>query len=664
MSEFELSTLAVLALLLLGVGAYSYWQIYRAQKIQEAQKWRQEQEEAAEEAAHKSRYPSYDPAYVEEQEPLPETWPSAPESVHTDDDLTRVQESELDELPPSSIIKPHAESRVIATATQAGSAPLHTTAVESTPEDDVPAFLKKEAEDHGNEVDSSETYSGDEHTPEVSSSASHVVERSVEELAAPPAAFGTAEPEVEPVAEQMTEELRPSAHVTTETSVVHELEDTSALTPTVVSPLEETSPAMQDVVQLDTEHMVAIESDRALEEAKDALAAPMVTASVASVAASVVPVISASSEPVVVPASTPMSVSMSAPAPVRNEPAEIAFDVTDEEEKERIEQRVTAQELKRRAAWDVFAPFARFEHWLHTAYPRGVDPIRAIDAEIEIAVSQPKTSADIERALYDLRLDTPLPLRLYGARAGQISLDSGAKKNWQDLEPGAPYCALKLTLQLANRSHCAKEDVLQHWFALAESLRKRLSGHIETLPDVHELAEYARFLHALARRVGQPIILQLHKENGLWPAYEVHQQLTACGAVLNDRGIYIARNERNTPVYTVVNDVNNPRAQDFFRDQMAMMYVHTLSFCVELARIELHAQDMTTPELAPIQRLLDDMKTVAGALDAQWQNNLGETLDVAELEKIAHEQTRIFAQQLTELGLPVGALMTKRLLLG
>ena len=43
---------------------------------------------------------------------------------------------------------------------------------------------------------------------------------------------------------------------------------------------------------------------------------------------------------------------------------------------------------------------------------------------------------------------------------------------------------------------------------------------------------------------------------------------------------------------------------------------------------------------------------------------VGETLDVGELEKIAHEQTRIFAQQLTELGLPVGALMTKRLLLG
>ena len=645
MSEFELSTLAVLALLLLGVGAYSYWQIYRAQKIQEAQKWRQEQEEAAEEAAHKSRYPSYDPAYVEEQEPLPETWPSAPESVHTDDDLTRVQESELDELPPSSIIKSHAESRVI--ATEAEPAPLHTTVDESTSEDDVPAFLKKETEAHGDEV----------HSSEISTPVNHAVENRVEELAVPPAAFGAAEPELKPAAEQSTEPHH-FADVITETLA----EDTSAVTATVVSPLEETSPAIQDGAQMDADHTVGVESDRVLEEAKGAVAAPVVTAAVEPVAAPVVPVIPASSEPVVVPAFTSMPVSIVAPA--RSDSSEIAFDVTDEEEKERIEQRVTAQELKRRAAWDVFAPFARFEHWLHTAYPRGVDPIRAIDAEIEIAVSQPKTSADIERALYELRLDTPLPLRLYGARAGQISLDSGAKKIWQDLEPGAPYCAFKLTLQLANRSHCAKEDVLQHWFALAESLRKRLSGHIETLPEVHELAEYARFLHALARRVGQPIILQLHKDNGLWPAYEVHQQLTACGAVLNDNGIYIARNERKTPVYTVVNDVNNPRAQDFFRDQMAVMYVHTLSFCVELARIELHAQDTSTHELAPIQRLLDDMKAVAGALDAQWQNNLGEALDVSELEKITHEQTQIFAQQLTELGLPVGALMTKRLLLG
>ena len=101
------------------------------------------------------------------------------------------------------------------------------------------------------------------------------------------------------------------------------------------------------------------------------------------------------------------------------------------------------------------------------------------------------------------------------------------------------------------------------------------------------------------------------------------------------------------------------------RSQMAVMYVHTLSFCVELARIELRLDEGTDAQpLEPIQRLISDMKFVADALDAQWQNHVGEEISVDELKKIAHLQTRIFVRQLSELGLPVGALMTKRLLLG
>ena len=78
MSEFELSTLAVLALLLFAVGAYSYWQVHRAQKAQEARQ--AELAELAVEPPSQHRYP----AYVPEQEPLPETWPSAPASVQSE----------------------------------------------------------------------------------------------------------------------------------------------------------------------------------------------------------------------------------------------------------------------------------------------------------------------------------------------------------------------------------------------------------------------------------------------------------------------------------------------------------------------------------------------------------------------------------------------------
>ena len=61
MSEFELSTLAVLALLLFTVGAYSYWQVHRAQKAQEARQ--AELAELAVEPPSQHRYP----AYVQEQ---------------------------------------------------------------------------------------------------------------------------------------------------------------------------------------------------------------------------------------------------------------------------------------------------------------------------------------------------------------------------------------------------------------------------------------------------------------------------------------------------------------------------------------------------------------------------------------------------------------------
>ena len=580
MSEFELSTLAVLALLLLGVGGYSYWQIYRAQKRQEAQKVRQT--EVLSEQEHKSRYP----AYVEAQEPLPQTWPPMP-SAETPAD-------EPSDIHPELVSSIEVERTIIT--------PMEPEIV--TKVDDVAV----QSEDNFKSVDI------------VHASVTTETVVSNESIS----------PEVAPVVE----------HAVEQTSVVESVVQAE-------QPVEkaiESEPTEILVIQTETLASTADEVSAHSQSASDS-----------------VPVEELSSPT----AHTMATINMEPPAiPERSKSNEIQFDLTDADERAQIEQRVTAQELKRRAAWDVFAPFARFEHWLHTAYPTGVEPIRAIDAEIEISINQPKTSADIERALYDLRLDTPLPLRLYGARAGQLNLQEGSQKVWQDLEPGAPYCAVKLTLQLANRSHCAQEEILQRWFALAETLRKRLSGQIEALPDVHTLADYARFLHSVARRVGQPIILQLHKENGLWPAYEVHQQLSACGAVLNERGIYIARNERNTPVYTVVNDVNNPRAQDFFRDQMAIMYVRTLSFCVELARVEQPANATMADEIEPIQRLLTDMKSVAGALDAQWQNTQGEAISVDELEKIAHEQTQIFVQQLNELGLPVGALMTKRLLLG
>ena len=331
------------------------------------------------------------------------------------------------------------------------------------------------------------------------------------------------------------------------------------------------------------------------------------------------------------------------------------------------------QELAERAAWAVFAPWMRFESWLNTAYPEGVDVVHSIDGVIDITIAQPKVTQDIENALFDLQLNTQLPIHLYGARAGRVTMDANRSahstqtaqrtREWEPLEVGAPYSALRLSLQLANRSHCVDENLLQDWFALAEKLRKRLAGQIERLPDATQLADYARYLHAVARRLSQPIIVQLHKKNGLWPAYEIHQQLSACGAVLNEHGVYVISDvasgglnpeKSRVPIYTVMNDVNNPRALDFFRDQMAMMHVHTLSFCLEFARVN--------GALKPLQRMCEDVRQVADALDAQWQNAVGDAISPEALFECMDARTQAFNELLKTLGLPAGALVTKRLL--
>ncbi len=639
MSEFELSTLAVLALLLFAVGAYSYWQVHRAQKAQEARK--AELAEFAVEPPSQHRYP----AYVPEQEPLPETWPSAPASVQSEPADSPAIEYHA-ETPAAAAVNPVAQSI---------QSTLSVAEVESAqPESSVTAEPEEETLDDYAEI-----------SVQMTPDAAHEATDKTEEKIVVELEESTHEAEENDVA------TIPASVIDEEPPLTDSTADMRLESERVQAALDKMTAAAttENSVQNPMEHAGAPSAD----SESDSPSAPMALAQephveeVAPVALSESP----ATEPARATAATTPDDIMSAiiaEPPTTGKTVPVTFDLDDEEEKERIAQRITAQEMKRRATWEVFAPFARFEHWLNTAHPQGVDPIRAIDAEIVITVNQPKTAEDIERALYDLRLDTPLPMRLYGARAGQISLESGSKRVWQDLQAGAPYSAIKLTLQLANRSHYAQEEVIQRWFGLAEAVRKRLAGHIDTLPDVYELSDYAQFLHALARRVGQPIILQLHKENGLWPAYEVHQQLTACGAVLSERGIYVARSEssgRNTPVYAVMNDVNNPRAQDFLRSQMAVMYVHTLSFCVELARIELRLDEGTDAQpLEPIQRLISDMKFVADALDAQWQNHVGEEISVDELKKIAHLQTRIFVRQLSELGLPVGALMTKRLLLG
>ena len=305
------------------------------------------------------------------------------------------------------------------------------------------------------------------------------------------------------------------------------------------------------------------------------------------------------------------------------------------------------QDTSEQASLAVFDPLIRFSSWVSSTYPA---PIHAIDGVIDLIVPQPKQAKDIEHALEDLQLDTDLPLRLYGRRAGSLH----SEIEWEPLTAGVLYKSLRLTLQLANRDEYAQPPLLQDWFVLAQRLAKRLAAQVQAMPDPAALASYAMYLHDLSKRLSASLVVQLHKKQGLWPAYEVHQQMTQWGIHLSENGQYVAKAEDGRVLYSVMNDLGNARAQDFYRDQLSTMHVNTLSFCVDLARVP--------AAYAPMLRLSRDMRQLANALDAQWLNVHGTEIQPDALFVHADAHVPEYVQQLHDLGVPAGSILMRRLL--
>ncbi|TDR33017.1 cell division protein ZipA C-terminal FtsZ-binding domain-containing protein [Hydromonas duriensis] len=344
--------------------------------------------------------------------------------------------------------------------------------------------------------------------------------------------------------------------------------------------------------------------------------------------------------------------------PISTEPTESTEAMLNEEEKIAEDpQFFSQQDLTEQATLSVFEPLIRFSSWVDSTHP---EPIYAIDGVLDLMVSQPKNAQDIERALYDLRLDTDLPLKLFGLRAGQVAAmhsdNPNAARQWLPLEMGALYSGLRLTLQLANAAEYADSQLIHDWFELAQRLAKRLAAHVSAWPDPAALANYALYLHDLSKRLGAPMVVQLCKPQGLWPAYEVHQQMTQWGLQLDENGQYVARHANGRILYRVLNDVNNPRAQEFFRDTLATMHVHTLSFCLDVSRVEVSYQAE--------QRLWHDMNQLAYALQANWCNSVGHDISSDALFTHAAEHIPAYIQQLATLGVPAGSITMKRLLQG
>lgn len=312
----------------------------------------------------------------------------------------------------------------------------------------------------------------------------------------------------------------------------------------------------------------------------------------------------------------------------------------------------TTQDLTEQSTLLVFEPLIRFSTWLEVNQPA---PIMGIDGELDLTMSQPKNTHDIERALDGLRLNTDLPLRVLGLRAGYIATQNRAEPlSWQPLEAGALYSSLRLTLQLANASTCVNESLIQDWIDLTKRFAKRLSATVVNIPVPAHLAEYALYLHQVAQRLSAPLVVQLHKITNLWAGYEVHQNMTQWGLHIDEMGQYVARDDGGCELYRVVNDLTNPRAQDFYQKGILVSHTQTLSFCIDIAR--------TSAKLEAPERMWQDMANIATALDAQWWNAKNEVISPEALIAFARVHINDYVEKIAAFGIPAGSTTMKRLL--
>jgi hypothetical protein len=130
--------------------------------------------------------------------------------------------------------------------------------------------------------------------------------------------------------------------------------------------------------------------------------------------------------------------------------------------------------------------------------------------------------------------------------------------------------------------------------------------------------------------------------------------MTQQGLTLGEHGQYMAHADDRRTLYQVGNDLGNPRAQDFFRDQLPTMHVHTLSFCLDVSRVPAVYLSM--------KRLCDDAQQIAFSLDAQWLNGQGALISPEALMLHADVHVSAYLTQLEQMGMPAGSVTLRRLL--
>lgn len=273
--------------------------------------------------------------------------------------------------------------------------------------------------------------------------------------------------------------------------------------------------------------------------------------------------------------------------------------------------------------------------------PRLVSIIdRRIDCIVPLHLSAPVAAEKLMPLAQRLRRAGNKPIFIEGKPS-----DNSA--NWQSLQPGGRYQALRIAVQLANRSGPLNELEFSEFISGAQTLAEALDAELDC-PDMAATVAIARELDAFAAQCDVQLSINATSDGAPWSAQYIQAIATQDGLLLSRDGMrFIKLDAKQNPVFVLqFNNIN------FLRDDLTYKGGQNITLLLDVPAAD--------EEVLPFRLMCHYASSLSQRIGAHLTDDRQRALSAAELAAIEQQLITLYAK-LEKVGMPAGSPLARRL---
>ncbi len=265
---------------------------------------------------------------------------------------------------------------------------------------------------------------------------------------------------------------------------------------------------------------------------------------------------------------------------------------------------------------------------------------RRIDCIVPLHLSAPMAAEKLMPLAQRLRRAGNKPIFIEGKPN-----DNSA--NWQSLQPGGRYQALRIAVQLANRSGPLNELEFSEFVTGAQTLADALDAELDC-PDMAATVAIARELDAFSAQCDVQLSINATSDGAPWSAQYIQAIATQDGLLLSRDGMrFIKLDAKQNPVFVLqFNNIN------FLRDDLTYKGGQNITLLLDVPAAD--------EEILPFRLMCHYASSLSQRIGAHLTDDRQRALSAAELAAIEQQLIILYAK-LEKVGMPAGSPLARRL---